>query len=325
MVKFLIVRTDFLGDSVLTSTFIRMLNQAVANSQIDILCGDYNLVAFQYNPLIKSIFQIKNNHIVNQELFNNDYDAVFLLNRDRKTYILLAELNTKVFVGHYLGKKSFRSRLFNLKAIINKKYHLLIYNDSIHEVENQYNVLLKYLSFAYIGKIPNLDNNCYFYTQNFNPEVDYIAKDNQVVVLNISGRKETNRYIPTEMAIQIINLVVQLNKQVILIATVDDKLRADTILGHTINNSVKLICERDIFKLAEQIAKYQYFIGADGGLLHIAAGLHMCCVGLFHAQRIESWRPWTLHQVCLQTASKKLHEISSEDIINALIKLEMSI
>ena len=328
--RFLVVRTDFLGDSVLSSSFIHMLKQ-VPNARIDSLSYEYNFVAFKYNSLLENKYCLfknpknsednDNNHMVLGEIKQNKYNAVFMLNRDYKTYKLLKYINSPKIFGHRLGVKSIRSKMFCKISELSNKYNYVDYYNSIHEVINQYNLLNLGLRLLKIPTKIELDTNSYFYSTNFNPDENYM-KDSETVVVNISGRRETVRYIPSSLARTIIEDLLKLGKKVLIIATKDETVRANELVSYFDNTRVMVFIDSDLFNIADTMAKYQYYIGADGGLLHIAAGLQMGCIGLFHAQNIDSWHPWTRFQVCIQTTSKKIYDLTSEEVINAFKKLE---
>lgn len=322
--RVLIVRTDFLGDGVLSSPFIQMLHGCA--SSVDLLCYDYNYVAFKFNPCINKIYYLKkdealsseHNHQIIHNLGVEDYTAIFVLNRDRKNYQIIKRIKTDYIFGHELGYKSFKSRFFMYYAKISSKYNFIKYDDAIHEVVNSFNLLKLGLSKLGINTQLKLEPHCYFYTDKFSP-LDSTIKDINKVVLNISGRAETVRYIPTSLAICIINGLLAKNYSILLVASFNDKSRALDILNAVSDtSSISLCCENDLFVVANTMSQCEYFIGADGGLLHIAAGLGMKCVGLFHAQNINSWHPWSSNQRCIQTVTKRIYDILPIDVINMI-------
>ena len=330
--RILVVRTDFLGDSVVSSTFIRMLKQ-LPDAYIDILCYEYNFAAFQYNKHLDNkylLYKIPvsseeklNNHKVLQSLEQNKYNAVFMLNRDFKTYKLLKHIDSPKVFGHRLGVKSIRSKMFCRLTSLSLKYNYLEYDNSIHEVINQFHLLKFGLR---ILNIPNniiLDKRSYFYTENFDPEVQH-QKGIETIVVNISGRRDTVRYIPSSLARVIIEDLVKLGKKVLMIATKDELMRANELLSQFDHLDVSLYSDGDLFNIADTMVKYKYYIGADGGLLHIAASLQMHCIGLFHAQNIEAWHPWSIHQICVQTPTKKIYDLTSDNVIKAFKELEQN-
>ncbi len=321
--KILIARSDCLGDGVLTSTFIKTLHDNVPNVEIDILCTKYNYPAFKYNPYISKIFFINddnNSRLDNNSVFSQKYQVVFLLNRHRGLYRYTGKLNG-IFFANKLGTNSVHSRLLNIKLFFNKKYHLIQYNQHMHEVENQLTLLNHFLQFFNFSPIIHIDKSSYFYTANFNPE-NINQRIDDTILINISGKMDTLRYIPSKLAIELITLILKSNKNVIIIATMEDKARAEAILKGINDHRVVLWCEADLFALAGRMSRYQYFIGADGGLLHLAAGLHMYCVCLFHEQYPHAWRAWTIHQTYLQTLSKNIADIRAIDIMESLEKLQ---
>lgn len=329
--RYLVVRTDFLGDTVLSSTFIQMLKQT-PGALIDSLCYPYNFAAFKYNPSLenkylfypdaKTSLEIEHNTEVVKQLQQCSYEAVFMLNRDLKSYAnVLPLVQTKNVFGHRLGVRSSRSKIFCYLTEIFKKYKYIPYDNSIHEVVNQVNLLKFGLDKLGIKQNIDLDPNCYFFTESFNP-FNGAERDASTVVINISGRAETVRYIPSALARCVIEDVLALGKKVLIIATTEDKERATQLINLFNSQQVKLSCETSLFKTAEVLCKYEYFIGADGGLLHIAAGLSMRCVGLFHAQNIEAWHPWSKTQICIQTPTKKIYDLTALDVLSALHALE---
>lgn len=328
--RILVVRTDFLGDSVLSGTFIKMLKQ-LPDIQIDTLSYEYNFAAFQFNKLIEykyRLFKIpstsdekNNNYQILQDIKRNKYSAVFMLNRDFKTYKLLKYIDSPKIFGHRLGVKSIRSKIFCRVSSLSYKYNYIDYDNSIHEVINQFNLLNFGLRKLNIPNSIKLDQNSYFYTANFNPEEKH-QKDSETIVVNISGRRDKVRYVPSSLARVIIEDLLKLGKKVLIIATKDEIDRAKDLVSGFDGSSVTLFSNSDLFAIADIMARYQYYIGADGGLLHIAASIQMHCIGLFHAQNIDAWHPWTPYQICVQTPSKKIYDLTSDNIISAFKELE---
>ena len=325
----LVVRTDFLGDSVLSSCFIQMLKQ-LPDAKIDVLCYDYNYAAFQYNPAVENIYNIYKNPNSDKQLTHNSmlleklqsqrYNVVFMLNRDFKTYKLLKYVNTPLVFGHRLGVRSLRSKLFCTLTELQSKYNYLPYDDAIHEVINQYNLLNFALPKLKVNSKIHLESNCYFYTANFNPE-KLLFRDNHTVVINISGRHETLKYIPSSLVRCIIEELFKLDKKVLIVATNQDLERANRIVDELKDVRLSICTETDLMRVADTMALYPDYIGADGGLLHIAAGLQMRTIGLFNAQNINAWHPWSKRQICLQTASKKIYDLTAVDVLAAYKEL----
>jgi ADP-heptose:LPS heptosyltransferase len=103
-------------------------------------------------------------------------------------------------------------------------------------------------------------------------------------------------------------LLLLLNKscRIGIVALADDKICAEEIVKLvTLNNSelqelnIEIISDTNIFSVASKLNSYEYYIGADGGLLHVAAALGMKCIGLYNTNVKEIWHPWTPYQVSL--------------------------
>jgi ADP-heptose:LPS heptosyltransferase len=326
----LIVRTDFIGDAVLTNNSICMLAQ-IPDINIDVLCTSYNAFAFQYNPYIRNhyILQVNQNTRyagqytpqILQQLRQQHYNAVFILNLNRYNYLLINKIKAdKIFGYSLLSSKSMRTLLVGVLTLFLPKYKLIKYTHQ-QEVEKQTAVLYYGLKILGINEKPLIDYNSYLYTDKFNPEQINSVRDTTTIILNISGRRDTVRYIPSSLARCIIEDLIKDNKKVIVIAQPDDQERGKQICELFLQNNVKLYTNTSLLDVVNLMADYQYYIGADGGLLHIAAGLRMYCVGLFHIQDIESWRPWSTNQVCVQASTKRIYDINSIDVIKALHQL----
>ena len=321
----LIIRSDFLGDSILTSTSIRMLKQ-IPNTKIDTLSYEYSFPIFKYNLDITNkyfLYKVPHTHeqqIQNQQIMHKlnqqHYTIALVLNRDLKAYSLLKHVNCNKVFGHKLGVRSYRSKTFCLFTRLFGKYEYIPYDDNVHEVLNQVNLLNFALLKIGSNQSLKLDWQCYFYTEVFNPH-NTNPRDLTTVIINISGKIDTVRYIPSTLARCIIEDLLKLDKKVLVIATSYDNLRAKSLLKEINDTRVTLCVEEDLFKLANTMSQYLYYIGADGGLLHIAAGLQMYCLGLFHAQSIKSWHPWTKNQICIQTSTKKIYDLTATEAINS--------
>lgn len=326
----LLVRTDFLGDSVLSSVLIKILKQ-FEGVNIDVLCYNYNYPAFQFNPDLTNKFFLykipKNNE---EQMHNNEtyktlylqkYTMVLMLNRDLKTYKLLKYINTSWVFGHRLGVKSLRSKMFCKITELKGKFNYLPYNDDIHEVINQVNLLKFALDKIQLPTNIRLIENCYFYTADFNPD-NKISRDENTIVVNISGRKDSLKYIPSSLALAIFEELQNARKNILIIATNDDLDRANQLIAELDAKNITLYIEPDLIKLANRISLYSYYVGADGGLLHIASGLHLKTIGLFNAQNVNAWHPWSKDQICLQSDSKKIYDITAKEVMKAYFQLE---
>jgi heptosyltransferase III len=333
--RILLIRTDYIGDAVLTSPFISALKRSQGFSiTIDVLCYHYNAIPFQHNPNLNQVLhfypdsakqsELEHNAIIWNILGNIRYDSTFVLNRDYSAYKLLRKINTDWVFGHKFGVRSIRSRAFCFITGLVKKFNYIAYDNHVHEVENQ----IALLNFA-LGKLeanpilPNkIDQTARFYL----PEMDdaiLSKRNNDTIILNVSGRINSNKYIPYSLAQAIIESLLAYGKQVIIVAMKDDHLRISSLITKYEPHEVILYSNTSLLELAKKLNQYSYYIGADGGLLHIAAGLGLKCVGLFHNQSIDAWHPWTPTQKSLQSSTKCIWDLTANDVIDALVELNL--
>lgn len=320
MNRVLLIRTDFLGDCILSSVFIEMLSRQ-PSMQIDVIATRYNNVAFQYNPKINHLFVIDHNpsnklyqdnyEVLSQIKFH--YDIVIILNRDLRNYRYLKYLNYSKVFGHRLGRKSFKSNLFCLVYGLLPKYNFIEYNQSQHEVTNQVNLL----NFVYRSCNALLDHNTPKRVKFYLSGSESISKFPDSVVINISGRAGSHRYLNDSMILALVNSLKDKFDRIALVAVPSEYDRLNKLIAD-LPDDINIICEHDVFAVAKQITKYELFIGCDGGLLHIAAGLDLKLIAIFHDQKIAGWHPWSEHYVCIQAVSKNIYDVSYVDVLNAL-------
>lgn len=330
--RILLIRTDLLGDGILTNTFIKMLKVSI-NCEIDILCNSYNYKAFQYNPNITNkyfLYDNKNNSSLSTDQLNhnkniinnlkqNTYAFTFVLYRHLSAYSLLKYVNTAKIFGHRMGPKSLRSRFFCWITSFGK-YNYLKYDETKHWVINLFDLLKFSFKILNLPIINTIDQNSYFYTTNYNPENNNLIRDPNTIVINISGKKNFGKYIPLNLATDLIRDFLKIEKKIIIVATKEDTEIANN-LNSNFSSNLTVLIETDIFKLSAQLIKYMYFIGPDGGLIHVASGLGMHCISIFHDQSIPAWHPWTPNQICVQAESHKIDDISSKQVINSFMQL----
>jgi ADP-heptose:LPS heptosyltransferase len=146
---------------------------------------------------------------------------------------------------------------------------------------------------------------------------------NNSIIINASGKANESRYLNDSLLFALILCLGSKFQDLAIIVTPDDKSRVCNILKSVdpINQSINIICDKDIFAVAGEISKYQYFIGTDGGMAHIAAGLGLKSVILFDRQLTEIWHPWTPHQISLRSSRGNIYDVSYLDILQSISKL----
>ena len=73
----------------------------------------------------------------------------------------------------------------------------------------------------------------------------------------------------------------------------------------------------DLEATVSAISACDYFLGSDGGAMHIAAGCGLAVVGLFGGSDLQRWRPWRARSEALQTAAKNVSDLTSSVVAEA--------
>ena len=65
------------------------------------------------------------------------------------------------------------------------------------------------------------------------------------------------------------------------------------------------------------------YIGADGGAMHLAAGIGLPIVAFFGQSDCLRWRPWGDRVRILQPSSRNVADISVDEVVSACLNLGM--
>lgn len=322
--KILVTRMDLLGDAIVTSAFLETLHNVFDNCSVDILCHGYNSVAFTSNIFVNNCYILKD-HVIGakknapsfdelcKKINNYVYDLLLVLHGDITTYRYALKINAKEKFFSKFQSRSFKkntwmvfSRLYNVKYFPN-----LIQEE--HEVER----LHRFLDFV-LAEISMKIEYCIPKTAKFFLP-DYNSTDSKTiipnsVIINISGKEY--RYLNDAMIFSLLFELIKFNKSIGIICTKNDIARLNKILLYLPKFEVEIICHDDIFEIALNISHYKSFIGCDGGMVHLAAGLGLYVIAIFHDQVITKWHPWTDACACVQASNKNIYDVSYLSIMN---------
>lgn len=329
--RILISRTDVLGDAVVTSAFIESLVSSIDNVKIDVLCNQQNYAAFRYNPFLSKIYvldhrqgtkDLANNykHVVSEINSSGSYDYILQLNGCIRAYQYICHLTSGQIYARKLITSSFKANLWMMKTKLTGKFVFYEENTEQHEVIRLHQFLDFFLAAIAIPKRYAYPQYAKFYLKDMSLLEN---KERNSIVLNVSGKKEFARYMNDSMLYALLKQLSLWNVKLGLVLMPDDKERITKVIASLENNAeISLIMSADINELADIIAGYDYFIGVDGGLVHIAAGLGLKCVVLFDKQDSKIWHAWTPLQKSLQSVNRNIYDISYLDVLDSLMELK---
>ena len=112
-----------------------------------------------------------------------------------------------------------------------------------------------------------------------------------VIHAGSGGYSRARRWLPQRYAKVAQALKQAHDAQIILVGTRDDDGAA---VSKSLNGDcVDLVGKTTLPQLADVIARADLFIGADSGVMHIAAASGTPVVGIFGPSNSDAWRPWT--------------------------------
>lgn len=328
--RILISRTDVLGDAVVTSAFIESLVSSIDHVKIDVLCNQQNYPAFKYNPFLANIYvldhrqgtkELAKNYraVISQINSSGSYDYILQLNGCIRAYQYIAKLTSGQIYARKLITSSFKANLWMLNKRLTGKFIFYKENTQQHEVVRLHQFLDFFLAAITVPKRYPYPQYAKFYLEDMQLLEN---RERNSIVLNVSGKKEFTRYMNDSMLYALLKQLSSWRVKLGLVLMPDDKERVTRVIASLgFELEVSLIMSSDINELANQIARYEFFIGVDGGLVHIAAGLGLKCVVLFDQQDSNIWHAWTPLQRSLQSENRNIYDISYLDVLGSLVEL----
>ena len=80
----------------------------------------------------------------------------------------------------------------------------------------------------------------------------------------------------------------------------------------------------DLEATVSAISACGYFLGSDGGAMHIAAGCGLAVAGLFGGSDLQRWRPWRARAEALQTNTKNVGDLTPSVVAEAATRVWFS-
>ncbi len=263
MKKFLIIRLSSIGDIVLTSPVVRCLKNQISGCEIHYLTRKVFLPVLKSNPYIDKIFSIQNSpDEVLGDLKHEEYDQVIDLHKNFRSIKLRRKLKVKSTSFPKLNDKKW--------LLVNFKINRM---PDVHIVDRYFEAV-KNLGVKNDGE--GLD---YFIPGKDEVSLDQLPKTHQkgYVALVIGGKHKTKQ-LPTEKALELINLI---RHPVLILGGPEDRDEGE-IIARSAPEKVYNSCGK--FRLnqsASLVQQAKVVITNDTGLMHVAAA--------FKKQIISIW------------------------------------
>lgn len=320
----LIVRTDRIGDVVLTLPIVSILKKNLPDAKISFLLRNYTLPLAQNNPEIAEVITLKEKNgrpeiISNAKKLRSKYDTCIVAYPTFRIALIMFLAGIKVRVGTGYRWYSF---LFNKKIFDHRKV------SEYHELE--YNVrLLKALGINENVNPSNVQFNLHSTIESRQSvEAKLISRkvdlSKKIIILH-PGSRGSSVDLPFEsMKLLISKMAHELDVEILITGSTDE---TELCLSLIVNEKTKNLA--GLFELKEMIAlieRAEILIANSTGPIHIAAALGKNVIGFY--PKIVScsdkrWGPYTNRKEifsptidCNNCSRKQCEELNCMSSIN---------
>ncbi len=329
--KILIIRRDNIGDLVCTTPLIHALRRRFPDAWLGALVNSYNAPVLDGNPDLDEIFvYTKAKHRgEGQSLPAILWQRLLMMRRLRELRlddVVIATTSPQprvVKLAQWLKPK----RIIGYGAVKGLDLALPLDDAGRHEVEDVFRV-------ASIYGIEGPPPPCRVFAPGaLAPTPAKASAACLTIGIHISARKPSQRWPADRFAETIKSIVAQGPVRFMLLwspGAEDNPLHPgdDAKAQEVLQLSGAEVIARPTQALAQLIsalAECDALICADGGAMHLAAGLGLPVVCLFGNSGAQRWRPWSVPYRLLQKPSFDVADIGVAEVVSAFNELRAGI
>lgn len=333
--KILIIRTDRIGDVVLTLPLAKIIKQAYPNSHITFLARDYTKVLPESNKYIDEVLTlpIENGKLFATELMSmikaGKYDAAILVYPRTKIAfaVFMARVKKRIGTGYRWFSFLFTDKIYEHRKTGDK-----------HELEYNLN-LLKPLG------IENIDKNSVSFDIQVAKESEqkaqsifdenHIPTDKKLIIIH-PGSGGSSIDLPISKFIQLSErLAHELDCSIVITGSSSEIEACKKLMNG--KNTYNLAGQLNLDELVAVINRSDLLIANSTGPIHIAAALGKNVVGFYpkiNECSVERWGPYTNKRIifsptidcsnCTREQCERLNcmnSINIDDVFSGIQKL----
>jgi len=298
--RFLLVQLADIGDLVLTTPAISALREARPQAQIDLFASRHAL------PVMPPALV---NHIIPFDKDIHSATRALLSSQNLRRLLSLRQGNydTVIFFHHFtlnIGVTKFRliARAARAERIVGlKNRHVRFLTDYVVDegfgVKHEAQYWLELVALVGASSRPRPAQihreTCLDVSDSQKQAGGGHRAAPQVVIHAGSGGYSTaRRWIPKRFAAVARQLREQYDAEIILVGkNADDSCQVARMMGREARN---LVGKTSLPQLADVIYHADLFIGADSGVMHIAAATGTPVISIFGPSNFHAWRPWSV-------------------------------
>jgi len=334
--RILVIRRDNIGDLVCTTPLIAALREKFPDAYLAALVNSYNRDALAGNPRLDAVFAYKKakHRNAGESLLGAYFNRIrvfIALRRLRFDYAILA-------MPHYQPHALRFARAAGAAKVIGftdadgqRGINLPVpYGDgaALHEAEDVFRLGAP---LGVSGKAPSLevfaDGAA---VDRVRDALKAVKGAGPLIVVHISARKPSQRWPAGHFAEVMRNLHARHSARFVLLWAPGSELnpqhpgddqKADAVTKLTAGLPVLPWPTAQLADLVAALSLADAVLCADGGAMHLAAGLGKPIACLFGDSGPSRWRPWGVPHVVLQPASRNVADVSVDEAVAALEKL----
>ncbi len=350
--KILVIRSDNIGDLVCTTPLLTALRQRFPTAWIGVLASEYNHAVLRGNPDIDAVYAYrKAKHRSEGEnalgVYTERTQLILELRRQRIDDVVLAgsEISASAWrFTRWVGPKRVLCPGSGLRPFrFWQRPPQPVADESTmaggHEVER---VFARLAPYGIVGRPPScrvypdpesvepLRRRLESISASFSAES---LEERPLIALHISARKPSQRW-PLERFAALARTLHERENAAFLLFWApgeadnpkhpgDDEKAAALVqmLDAPARFPLIPVPTHELSELIAGLSLCDRIICADGGALHLAAGLGKPVIALFGQSDPARWRPWAVPHVCLQKPECDVTAIGVEDVLAAEYKL----
>lgn len=341
MMKILVIRRDNIGDLVCTTPLIAALRHKLPAARIVALVNTYNAAILRGNPDVDCVVAYtKGKHQLHpwRRLVGilDWLRMILALRREQFDFAILARSGFDrqgLLLARLAGARRIIGFAAESKASVKGLTDALPSTRDVerHEVELLADLLKPLGIRDGLGPLrlfPNSESVAACRRRLLRED-----QTTKLVAIHISAREADRRW-PVERFVAILRYLVQQPGHLPVLfwapGRADDPRhpgddeQARAILAATHGLQIMTSPTNRLEELIDALAACDYFIGADGGALHIAAGVGLPCVALFENRpgKYLHWYPWQTPHEMVISPLREIQAITVEQVIAAWERLK---
>ena len=297
MNKYLIFRTDKIGDFLLSAILIKSIKRNDPNSLIYIVASEKNFNYIKSFSFIDKVFLLKKGLI-------NKFKLIISLNKEKFNTIIVHDSKKRSnLISFFLNK--------NLKISLNSNNNISYFA----EIKN----ILNHLNFDFENTdLDTLNNRLYNKFNNLHDE-NVIFHFDEKWIYNEYIQNYTNIQ-PSENELKFFlnSLVKKTNKKLIITTGVNSPKILDKIFSNQFNNQILYFKNLDFFEIENLLDKSNLLISCHGAISHLATAKNIEQIDIIEQSKSTFYNKWTDHFRNYKVVNRKKFTDLSKEILSLL-------